>query len=865
MNKISMAVQIITHKVSVGSFLEDELNCYVCLAGNGPLTDEEKESVRLLVQNELEFNKARYENSVEEPVVISDPEDHIPWYDEWLQSNQQNRYYWNRLSDFLAGKIQNKYSPAKAGSIIRSIDISTDKIISKLENPSRERFETKGLVLGYVQSGKTANFTALIAKAADAGYRLVIVLTGMHNSLRSQTQQRLDCELTGLPSNDDLLHVDIPMPEYRQWERLTNYQLDFDKNKQTSLEALARYTRKPMLAIMKKNTTVLTKLKEWMEGASEDVRKGLPILVIDDEADQASIDTNYSKNTDPTLTNALIRTIFKMFPKHAYVGYTATPFANVFIDKKVNDPEYGRDIFPRNFIVSLPRPEGYMGADEIFQNGNDHYFVKVVPSAELHFLIPANKIEAGDIPSEVTKSLEEAILSFCLSAAARHARGDADDAMTMLIHTTRLQDGHSSMKNVVEPFCKSLKSAWIDPELRPSLVEELQDLWEKDFVPTTTELAPDKVLQFSEIESYLGSFLEQLDILELNSSSDDELDYSHDPDIKVVAIGGNRLSRGLTLEGLMTSFYLRKSLAYDTLLQMGRWFGYRAGYEDLTRIYTSDELLGRFKHLAQIEEEIREEIKMYEDEERNITPADLSVRIRAHKKMKITAPGKMGAARREHTSFSESLAQTIWFPLNEANKLTHNLQIGEELIRSIDSENWVWDNKGGHLAKNIPSESILNFLDRYQYHKHQVSYGEELVSYINRLAGREFSQWNVVVASQDWSKGVPEFYGGLPIKPIERARLANVEYRVRVLSAPYHLTIDLGEDETNPYNRPEDQPLFVLYKISKDNTKSIRNPEKYVPLFEGIDEKIDVIGFAIVFPVSKIEPNDYFAQPDEVR
>lgn len=857
MDRLNIAISVIVKRIQKGKgTIHELLDQYVDPIEEAFLTLEEKEEIIPQINRKLEFENGRKYSETEDPALITNPEGHIKWYQNWLEENDTatKRYHWNRLEGFLEKKFTQKMSPNRAGEVIASIDNASTKVVERLENPLRPAFNTKGLVIGHVQSGKTANFTAVIAKAVDAGYRFVIVLAGLHNNLRSQTQLRLDCELTGEPFTDEVKHVDIPQQANRQWVRLTD-ESDFNDSTTMRLDSLAQSGR-PILVVMKKKPQIMKKLIRWIKKAPEEIRRTLPLLVIDDEADQAS--TNTGRNGKTTPTNAHIRVIMRYFMKHAYIGYTATPFANLLIDMGVNSDNIGRDLYPRNFIVSLPRPDDYIGAEQIFSKGQSGYYVRDVPDGE------ADEFETD---KESESSLRTAILSFCLSASARYHRKHKHKPMTMLIHTTHLQDGHSDMKGKVEEIKKELEIE-LKSENPQSLYAELEKLWNEDFKEITTKLYPERIVLFEEVKPFLLEFLHDLDILELNARSTDDLDYTKNTDIKVIAIGGNTLSRGLTLEGLMTSYFMRKSNAYDTLLQMGRWFGYREGYEDLTRIYTTGKLAGYFQDLALVEQEIREELYRYQED--GVTPADVSVKIRAHKEMKITAPNKMGAARNVEPTYSAKLAQTIWLPLNNPEILRNNISVVESLIENINQHHQKpWLKEGGdHLVYDVPVNVILQALENIKFTKQSGFDVDDIISYVKRVATeydrKELTAWNVGIPGRQKEEPLGNKkinFGSLEIIPNVRSRRKDM-LKVGVLTQEQDLVMDKYH-ESDPHNRRN--PLLLIYRIWKDSIPQRNKLERLAPLFGDDEEKIDVIGLGIVFPKSRNQPEDYVAQIVERR
>ncbi|RZK10818.1 MAG: hypothetical protein EOO43_19890, partial [Flavobacterium sp.] len=383
---------------------------------------------------------------------------------------------------------------------------------------------------------------------------------------------------------------------------------------------------------------------------------------------------------------------------------------------------------------------------------------------------------------------------------------------------------------------------------------------------------------FNEIWKEVGNIFRILSVLELNSDSEDILDYTTGNEIKVIAIGGNQLSRGLTLEGLMTSYYLRvnQSMAYDTLLQMARWFGYRKGYEDLTRIHTTELIWDYFEHLALVEQELRSQIYRYEDE--GLTPLEMAIAIMAHRTLRVTAPNKMGAGRTKQSSYSRSLNQTIWFPLDQPDVLKYNYSLGEEFIRTINNDNTFSHINGIHLAQNISGEDILmNFLNKYQFVNNESLNNpglddENLLAYIHRRLYDqipELTSWSVAVVGNINSKYTndPTNYGGLEINRIGRSRKQTVTgYNIGVLTEPSHLIIDMPDSVNSPYDgRSPQSPLLLLYVISKESQASIFRPapllNQRIDLFRDITtEHVDVLGFAIVLPQSQQEPNNYIGQ-----
>ncbi len=853
--------------------IDDELKGLTHPVTNAQLDPESRDAIEKGFLDKIRYRKSR-EGSVIVPVsMVSDPRGHEEWYEEWLSSNDNDEgmYYWKRLEDFLSQEFTPKYGPERAGKIIKSIDEATHSIMGKMANPLRTEFNYKGLVLGHVQSGKTANFTALIAKAADSGYKLIIVLAGIHNILRRQTQIRLDRELTGITDvTDPRSYISIPGPAKR-WNRFTSAGHDFSIGTNGLFENYCSIDN-PSLFVVKKNVSVLDKLIEYFNHASTELRAQLPVLVIDDEADQASVDTNANDpDSDPTRTNRCIRSILKLFPCKTYVGYTATPFANVLIDMQSEHDAFEDDLYPRNFIVSLPQPEGYFGTAELFKSDLSEKFVEAISPEEGDILVSNGKMSVH---------LSEAIDEFILGCAVRNLRQDRMKPMSMLVHVSRRIDDMKIIKKLIDEYVSEIAGRYYNQALSAPLKDEFRYIWDRfheDGLAIREQLdlehfTPD----YHQVWDEVGNIFDILRVMELSSDSGDSLDYETGEEIKVIAVGGDKLSRGLTLEGLMTSYYLRESRQYDTLLQMGRWFGYRKGYEDLTRIHTTEGIWSFFEHLALVEDELRSEIYRYEEE--NMTPLQMAVAIRDHRYLNVTAPNKMGAARARQISYSDSLNQTIWFPLDKPEILRANYHLGDSFIRDINTENGFENinGRGVYLAKQkVPGEWLLeSFLNRYTFANREETAGpgldaNRLLKYIFRRlndTNPELTKWSVaVVGNQKSTKDNPSVkYGDLSLNMIQRSRKHTEHgYNIGVLTEPAHLKINgVSRELRSPQN-----PLLLLYLVWK-GSKAVKfvetdrlRPNVRIDLYRFIDtQKVDLLGIAVVLPKSDYEPENYIGQ-----
>lgn len=741
---------------------------------------------------------------------------------------------------------------------LRSLDDASTKVVANLPNPhGTGEFHCRGLVLGYVQSGKTTNFTAVIAKAADAGYRFFVVLSGIHDALRQQTQDRLNAQLWE------------PHPD--RWNRLTN---ESDFRPTDNVDALLANQSQRVLAVVKKNGSRLRALRRWLNGARPELLAACPILIIDDEADQASVNTS-KPDRQPSTINRLIRDIVNGSPKAAYVGYTATPFANVLID-----PQDSEDLYPRDFIVDLPRPEFYIGPEAIF--GRDpvefapeeieddgHDFIRSVGLDELDALRPKGSSSRLNFNPEITASLDEALRYFLLSTAARRVRKKGNRHATALVHTSQHVDVHERTADAIRGHLRSLAGGIARGE--QAVISTLEAQWRSECVRVPSSDFGLTPVSWEDVLAVLPIVAESAEVITDNSRTpkDERLNFDDENPRVIVAVGGNTLSRGLTLEGLAVSFFVRSASAYDTLLQMGRWFGYRNGYADLTRLWLTDEMREWFHHLATVEQEIRFDVERFETE--HVTPEVLGVRIRTHPKLAITAAAKMQQARTADASYSGRRVQTILFNHRDAAWLLRNLQAGRNLLRATGNFTPRTARPGITVIGPVESELILRFLDEYRFHENSRDLNARLIGdYIRRRRTEgELTHFKVAVMGR---AGGSDYLGDVdlglraPVGCINRARLKAVggaTYAdIKALMSQSDRVVDLGitPEEFAEVStlgqvarlrnlparggRGDDTGLLLLYPVSKDS-KPVRGSTKTREPLEAVEH---VLGVGLVFP-----------------
>ncbi|MFY3161479.1 Z1 domain-containing protein [Achromobacter xylosoxidans] len=812
---------------------------------------------------------------------------------DWLAGIDRSEWhYWPKLRSYLLGI---KGWPKDT---VTSLDDASDRILRELRPPSTSEFDVRGLVLGYVQSGKTANFTALIAKAADAGYRLVVVFSGIDNGLRRQTQIRLNRELTGNPAN---LPGAVRMPPVgKQWHQFTTDDLqgDFDAGRANHA---ALQGSQPVLLVVKKNGPVLRRLQSWFQSAPEDVRATLPALFIDDEADQASVDTRGSYQTQedfdaehpdyepPAVINGLIRTLIGMFARRAYVAYTATPFSNILIPHDAYDGAAGADLYPKDFFIDLPKPRGYFGTDEFFGRF-DPVDESAIDGLDVLRIVSPEEVASFVQNNELAPSVDQALHAFILGGAARALRGKPDAPCTMLVHTSQRIADQRPTKLLIEERFRELRDEWRYSR-KSGIRARLATLWTKDFVPTTSGIPGRSQHTFEQLEPFIGPFVEAVVVREINSDMGEVLDYEREPSLKAIAVGGNRLSRGLTLEGLLVSYFARRSPQYDTLLQMARWYGYRGGYEDLTRIYTTRLLADWFSHLALVEHRLRQDMQVY-DQIPGLTPRDVGMRILQHPTMQVTGALKrrIATSRVITQSYSEHLEQTVKFPLQVEDRLAvlceRNRQTTREFLTSLG--NAQGSTGFGPMWGEVSAAAVVNFLGSFAVDFELSSLSPELIAaWIERqnIEG-DLVNWTIAVRGRDKANDklgmatwLPD--GLAPVWNIGRTRLKGTN-SLGVITTSGDEAFGLTDDEVTlmekklsdgiekdrnraaRLSRSSKRGLLLLYPISKYSGRD-DNPlgKAREPLYDNPDSPTarDLIGLALSFPrTTKAGPSEAYLE-----
>ena len=765
-------------------------------------------------------------------------------FEPWLEDTRSDidPYYWERYRQLL---VELEFS----GQVLATLDSVTDRALGLLENPTKDgEWDRRGMVMGHVQSGKTANYTGLVCKAADAGYKVIVIIAGIHNNLRNQTQRRIDEGFIGLDSTGRL-RGSVPAQNLvgvgrfdsrRQPNSFTTSQRDFNKAIADSISIPLQNLVEPVIFVIKKNSHTLRNLIEWL--AAQNAQRGSatvrePMLLIDDEADNASINIGHAQD-EISRINGRIRELLALFDRSCYIGYTATPFANIFIDPDSADAMLGHDLFPRDFIVSLDPPDNYFGARRVFVEEPDQIVRPIDDNADLLPLKHRIDHRVTGLP----ETLETAVRVFILARAIRLARGQVGTHNSMLVNVSRFLNVQGQIRNEIHALVHSIRGSVRVNAARPGAralsdpqIAALREAFHEHYEDTCGKT-------WEEVQAFLHESASAITVVEVNGRSPGSLDYlEHERNgLNVIAVGGLSLSRGLTLEGLVVSYFLRNSMMYDTLLQMGRWFGYRMGYEDLCRVWMPEEAQGWYTHIADSIEEIRDELARMQSV--NATPRDFGLKVRSHPDtLVVTARNKMGSGKplRFLIGLANSFVETAILR-RDVPSLEANLQAAVSLAQSLrrcglapeDAEPM----NGGRLVRGVPVNVVDAFLMAFRNHEGSPTTETEPVrNYIRVRQADELADWDVLFAGVTLQRAPPGSLDdsslGFPLVCQRRAagkrsddRMLMVTSRQRVSSRGIERT-GLTEQEargaendydarnTSPSGRRANYPDWIYRKV----------------------------------------------------
>ena len=690
--------------------------------------------------------------------------DHAPWL--FARKANIDHFYWDRYRMWLP-RI------GLTPPVVNTLDGVSDDVLDLCGDPNLEGvWSRRGLVVGDVQSGKTAAYTALACKAADAGYRLVILLTGTLENLRRQTQERLDEGFVGLDSSEELQQpqlrksraIGVGVIDNRHTAGVfTSRSRDFSKDLMNRLGFRLVSFHEPVLVVSKKNRRILENLENWLRSynAHEDGKISLPMLLIDDEADSASINTA-DAGDEPTAINGRVRSLLSLFHKSTYVGFTATPFANVFVDPDTESEMLGDDLFPRDFIYALEAPSNYYGPGRVFSEER--------PGVEsnddaIAWFPPKHKSDLR--PDSLPPSLEEAVRAFFIASVIRDRRHERNPHRSMLVNVSRLTAVQNHVKELVDAYARQLQRDIRNFAQLPPLeaisnpsIAALRDTWKAQFAVADAD--------WEAIQHDLSEGTQPITVRAVNqSASAASLDYKSysDTGLRVIAVGGDSLSRGLTLEGLSTSYFYRNAQAYDTLLQMGRWFGYRDGYDDLCRIWIADEALHWYGHIWSATEELRDEFRRMR--RLDLTPQEFGLKVRSHPDaLMVTARNKMRTAQTivREVSLSGNGIETARL-LSGDRQLDGNAQLAATFIGRLGTSGFGAEKSlyGSWIWRGVPSRLVAELLADVQTHPRNHDFqSEALGKFLGATKIEALQLWDVAVPQ---GSGDLERFAGLDLRP----------------------------------------------------------------------------------------------------
>ncbi|WP_461611216.1 Z1 domain-containing protein [Cytobacillus kochii] len=813
---------------------------------------EKEEDIRQLSDDEWRYLQKELEESfivrIEKGILVKGEEQQKRDTTWWSMKKQieSDKYYSDNYKTYMKRSLPPE--------VIKTVDEDTDSIMDNLADPDSGGFSIYGMVVGHVQSGKTSNYASLLCKAADSGYRFIVVIAGGLNNLRNQTQQRLDEVFVGA----DYQGVG-KLPGFKQEKMplsLTNEKSDFKiETAKASGTTNFENMQLPILVVIKKHTKSLENLLNWLDKHYKN-KIDKAMLVIDDESDYASINTKDEE--DPTVINEKIRMLLGKFNKSAYVAYTATPYANIFIDDEAHNEDAGSDLFPRDFIYALDAPSNYFGAKKIF--GKDKKFVvsipdtdavnelvgeRVYPPGEMPFIIKHKKNYENEL-DRLPESLKDAIRLFVINIGIRNLRNQKKHN-SMLIHISRFTDVHKKVKDLVEKYFQEVKDEILAYGNMPNaskLSHHIQQI-SKTFTLRLTEIE----FTFEQILYEICQVVETILILDVHQRAKKKLEYRKDTRSNVIVIGGLSLSRGYTLEGLSVSYFLRTTIYYDTLMQMGRWFGYRIGYEDICRIYLTDDLYKKFSFIIEATNDLVDRLK--EMKEENLTPKDFGLAVKAHPDsiLQVTARNKAKYTDDMYLQMNldGSIKETRWIS-NQSEDLEANEVLLRNTICSLQTSGYEHVEDRSHLWKNVDNKVVKEFVESYRLYKNDPLglQSRMPIDFIKEYVNGQQPQWDIVLFNgsgtddifEEGSIKVSRQYRSVKRKP----KYYEVSNRQLSRAKPERIVMMQGDKNLSSKEMRKKlvKPLLMLHVLVLGDENG---------------QKCNAVGFGISFPSHEITKN----------
>ena len=690
-------------------------------------------------------------------------------YHPWLSARKAhiNPYYWERYKKYLL--LDQGWNE----NVVDMLGDVSDSILDLCGDPEDEGlWKRKGLILGDIQSGKTSNYLALCNKAADAGYKIIILLTGTLESLRKQTQERVDAGFAGVNSrnvlqkNPERKFVGVgEIDSNRTAYQFTNVLSDFNSSKLQALSFTIKGLPEPTIFVLKKNKSILENLATWLSTRNTYAvgeKIDLPLLLIDDEADNASVNTNKPEKK-PTAINAAIVDVLRLFKRSSYVAVTATPFANIFIDPDLDKGSDEFNLFPSDFIYSLSAPTNYIGARRIFFEDSEYYSAletidDVLIDSDKNEYVFRSKAKSAHLVPYLPKSLVRAFQYFLLVNAIRDLDEKKNSHRSMIVNVSQFVDVQIQVYNMVTEMLKKYQlkiqsySKLSFPEaMKCEEIKDLHDLWQKMLPESETGYS------WEAVQNVLYESVMPIETRLVNQKAKEQgverLDYEpyKECGLRVIAVGGNSLSRGLTLEGLCVSYFDRNSQMYDTLMQMGRWFGYRRGYDRLFKIWMTPEAITWYQYVSTATDELRDEIR--EMRRVGLTPREFGLKVQQNMtSLFVTAKNKMRATTvvEQWISLAAEVVETPRLIASKEKCLKINLQITDQFLTDLESESEKYKKPELNRAENravysgVPKEAVAKYVRSFVSHPRHIPFNaRDLSDHIENA--QDCPKWTVAV------------------------------------------------------------------------------------------------------------------------
>lgn len=729
------------------------------------------ESIRSIFPiDDLEYNEAldvairTIEMQVGESFTLTGDTKHTKWFEEYYKELKQITR-WDRYYEYL---FQKKGFKRK---VLQSMRENLFKITDLLGNPDGEPFKRKGLIVGDVQSGKTANYVGLMNLATDVNYKVIIVLTGTTNTLREQTQIRIQDGLGNVKSKAGVKSILNAEYDFNDPTYLTSPESDFSVSSSKNFQQSIETTTVPIVLVTKKNVNSLKNIYTWLSEFSKkksNAQIDSSLLLIDDESDLASVNTNGDEN--PTTINKGIRDILELFTHSSYTGFTATPFANIFIDPNSDDAMSGQDLFPKDYIYVLGESDEYTGVQSIFSedknNNNNNTMLELLEPNEVEMYLPL-KHKKNSTFSNLSPSMKEAIRLFFIANVIRDLRGSKKSHRSMLFNISRFINLHSQIKIAVVEYVERLQR---DIRLNSKLpyteavkienIAAIKKSFDKYYSGKLNSDYNHFDASFEEILKNMNDSVYRIKVAVVNGNLK-EVDYlaNEEEGERVIVIGGFALARGLTLEGLMISYYYRNSVMYDSLLQMGRWFGYRGGYEDLCKVFMSPKTASDFKFIALATLELKDDLEI-NAKKRDLTPKEFGIKIRSGQAgLIITSRNKMRTGKKitAKVNFNKDIIETTALNIGKDNYNEKNNQMITNFVEQNSSKivKDMFPNKKNISfgLRGIVKSQIIDFIKNFIPEKTSGKFDSELIiKWLRNNSNEELENWDVAFVSGSGSR-----------------------------------------------------------------------------------------------------------------